>query len=229
NEAIGRTYFLSDHQNSTRALTNAAGQVVNRYDYDPYGNARQSAQGFSNPYQYTGRERDQTGLMYYRARYYRPDMGRFIAEDPIGLAGGLNTYAYVGGNPVNAIDPLGLEEFSCIASRPNEGNYINGTKQCGYSCTSKSTGCSVNFLGPGYTGGFGSQMCRGAIVQQGVSPSGKMYETAEGYGYFNMQTSPWKPSGLWDSLLNSGFLNALEKAVKGAAQNGDGQCKESCK
>ncbi|RMH87337.1 type IV secretion protein Rhs, partial [Lysobacter pythonis] len=42
NEAIGRTYFLSDHQNSTRALTNAAGQVVNRYDYDPYGNARQS-------------------------------------------------------------------------------------------------------------------------------------------------------------------------------------------
>ncbi|RMH88695.1 type IV secretion protein Rhs, partial [Lysobacter pythonis] len=113
NEAIGRTYFLSDHQNSTRALTNAAGQVVNRYDYDPYGNARQSKTGFSNPYQYTGRERDQTGLMYYRARYYRPDMGRFIAEDPIGLAGGLNTYAYVGGNPISWIDPYGLQVMVC--------------------------------------------------------------------------------------------------------------------
>ncbi|RMH87930.1 hypothetical protein EBB59_12390, partial [Lysobacter pythonis] len=112
NEAIGRTYFLSDHQNSTRALTNAAGQVVNRYDYDPYGNARQSKTGFSNPYQYTGRERDQTGLMYYRARYYRPDMGRFIAEDPIGLAGGLNTYGYVKGDPVSFIDPLGLQAYT---------------------------------------------------------------------------------------------------------------------
>ncbi|WP_147455612.1 RHS repeat domain-containing protein [Solilutibacter pythonis] len=122
NEAIGRTYFLSDHQNSTRALTNAAGQVVNRYDYDPYGNVQQSKTGFSNPYQYTGRERDQTGLMYYRARYYRPDMGRFIAEDPIGLAGGLNTYVYVEGNPLMYADHLGLAVYLC--SRPVNVDWV---------------------------------------------------------------------------------------------------------
>ncbi len=75
NDAGGRTYFLTDALGSTRALTNAAGNIVNRYDYDVYGGSvKQSASGFSNPYQYTGRERDGSGLYYYRARYYRAGM-----------------------------------------------------------------------------------------------------------------------------------------------------------
>jgi hypothetical protein len=48
-----------------------------------------------------------TGLYYYRARWYDAQVGRFISEDPIGLAGGINFYAYVANNPVNAIDPTG--------------------------------------------------------------------------------------------------------------------------
>ena len=108
NDKNGRTYYLTDHLGSTRALLDANGNVVNKYDYDPYGNVQQTASGFSNPYQYTGREKDANGLMHYRARYYHPGMGRFIAEDPIGLAGGLNTYGYVGGNPIASSDPLGL-------------------------------------------------------------------------------------------------------------------------
>ncbi len=82
------------------------------------------------PFQFTGRENDGTGLYYYRARYYSPEMGKFISEDPIGLAGGLNMYAYVdsvgkppfdtnlysytSNNPVNFVDPLGL--YSCTYS-----------------------------------------------------------------------------------------------------------------
>ncbi|WP_162253614.1 RHS repeat-associated core domain-containing protein, partial [Lysobacter sp. Root690] len=57
-------------------------------------------------------ELDESGLYYYRARYYHPGMARFISEDPIGLAGGLNTYAYVEGDPIAFIDPLGLERFA---------------------------------------------------------------------------------------------------------------------
>ena len=49
-----------------------------------------------------------TGLYYVRARWYDPHLGRFVSEDPIGLAGGLNVYAYVGNSPLNGTDPSGL-------------------------------------------------------------------------------------------------------------------------
>jgi RHS repeat-associated protein len=61
---------------------------------------------------YTAREYDtETGLYYYGARYYDPKAGRFIIRDPIGFDGGINQYAYVSNNPVNNIDPLGLEDI----------------------------------------------------------------------------------------------------------------------
>jgi len=107
----GRRYFVTDHLNSTRALTDADGNAIRSYEYDAYGDSGQDPQGIENPYQYTGRELDSTGLYYYRARYYDPGAGRFISEDPIGLSAGLNSYAYVEGNPVSLTDPLGLESI----------------------------------------------------------------------------------------------------------------------
>jgi len=63
-----------------------------------------------NPYTYTGREYDtETGLYFYRARYFDPSIGRFISEDPIGFGGGINFYGYVGGNSLNFIDPFGYQ------------------------------------------------------------------------------------------------------------------------
>jgi len=106
----GRTYFLTDALGSTRLLTDTNGNAVQRYDYDPYGATTQSSTSYSNPYQYTGREHDQSGLYYYRARYYTPELGRFVSEDPLQLAAGPNSYAYVGGNPVSYIDPYGLRD-----------------------------------------------------------------------------------------------------------------------
>ncbi|MFK3646900.1 RHS repeat-associated core domain-containing protein [Lysobacter enzymogenes] len=106
-DVSGRSYFLTDAVGSTKALTNAAGEVIQNYNYTPYGQTEATQPGLSNPYQYTGRERDNSGLYYYRARYYHPGMGRFISEDPIGLAGGLNVYAYVFGSPIEHNDPTG--------------------------------------------------------------------------------------------------------------------------
>lgn len=108
NDANGRMYYLTDNLGSTRALTNAEGAVVRRYDYTPYGQAQATGGSSDNPYQYTGRELDKSGLQYYRARYYSPEMGRFISEDSYGFAGGdANFYAYALGNPVSFNDPSG--------------------------------------------------------------------------------------------------------------------------
>lgn len=62
-----------------------------------------------NSYGYTAREPDASGLIYYRNRYYDPLVGRFTQRDPIGLRGGVNDYAYVGGNPANLTDAFGLQ------------------------------------------------------------------------------------------------------------------------
>ncbi len=108
----GQTYYYhADVLGSIIAITNSAGQVVQRYEYDSFGNITyQQDPNFIQPYTYTGREYDEeSGLYYYRARYYDPKIGRFISEDPIGLAGGdINYFSYVGNNPVNEIDPMGL-------------------------------------------------------------------------------------------------------------------------
>jgi RHS repeat-associated protein len=105
----GVTSLLADALGSTRLLTDDNGNTTAAYAYAPYGEASRSGSADA-PFQFTGRENDgASGLYYYRARYYSPQLGRFIQSDPIGLDGGINTYAYVGGDPVSLIDPLGLD------------------------------------------------------------------------------------------------------------------------
>ncbi len=109
-------------------ITDAAGFVVNSYEYDSYGNIESSIEGIANPFTYTGREFDaESGLYFYRARYYDPETGRFISEDPIGFAGGFNLYRYVRNNPVKNRDPLGLEVT--IVCRP-AGSSWSPVKHC---------------------------------------------------------------------------------------------------
>lgn len=67
---------------------------------------------------FTGREDGGSGLMYYRARYYDPVIGRFVSEDPLGFAAGVNFYNYVGGDPVNANDPMGGQDLDLCLRRP---------------------------------------------------------------------------------------------------------------
>jgi RHS repeat-associated protein len=106
-DMTGRTYFLTDALGSTVALTDSSGNIQQQYSYDPYGSyTTSSSSSFTNPYTYTGREDDQTGLYYYRDRYYWPGHA-FVSEDPIGLAGGPNAYLYGDDDPTSEIDPNG--------------------------------------------------------------------------------------------------------------------------
>ena len=115
--------------------------IITSWTYDAYGKATYTGVAQSNPYLYTGRELDGTGLYYYRARYYHPVLSRFVSEDPIGLAAGPNVYAYVGGNPVSYSDALGLDETtwataperSVLTDGPRNGNWGGGNWSGGTS------------------------------------------------------------------------------------------------
>ena len=107
----GGTYFYhADGLGSITSLTDGSGQLAATYVYDSFGKVTASTGAIENPFQYTGRELDsETGLYYYRARYYDPQVGRFLGEDPARFAGDkANFYTYVGNNSANHTDPTGL-------------------------------------------------------------------------------------------------------------------------
>jgi RHS repeat-associated protein len=102
-------FYHQDSLGTVTELTDSTGATAQSYAYDSYGNIVQQTGTVENPYTYAGREFDaETGLYYYRARYYDPRIGRFLQKDPIGLRGGLNVFSYVGNNPLKYIDPFGL-------------------------------------------------------------------------------------------------------------------------
>ena len=91
------------------ALSDSAGVVHWKAHYTTFGKAIVDVDNFVPKARFPGQYFDQeTGLHYNYFRDYDPEIGRYIQSDPIGLAGGINTYGYVHGNPINRTDPLGL-------------------------------------------------------------------------------------------------------------------------
>ncbi len=121
-EHVQEFFFLSDRSMNVQMLIDVVGEVVERYSYNAFGlrTVLQSSALVNNDFGFSGRRLDEeTGLMYYRARYYSAEMGRFMSRDPLGYVDGLNMYAYVGNNPLNFVDPTGT-----VAR-----NLINGVSQ----------------------------------------------------------------------------------------------------
>ncbi|MBF0525438.1 MAG: RHS repeat-associated core domain-containing protein [Deltaproteobacteria bacterium] len=105
----GALYYVNpDHLGAPRSIIDSTGAYVWKWDRDPFGNGAPTGTLTYNlrfPGQYFDVE---TGLYYNMARDYNPGLGRYIQSDPIGLLGGVNTYAYVGANPITRTDPTGL-------------------------------------------------------------------------------------------------------------------------
>jgi RHS repeat-associated protein len=129
-ERNGNFYFYhADGLGSVTAITDQSKKIVQSYTYDSFGMVKPSTD-FKNSYTYTGREWDrESGLYFYRARYYDPMEGRFISKDPIGFKGGdMVLYGYVQNNPINATDPMGL--MSCNGTWRQHGYNRNYNIAC---------------------------------------------------------------------------------------------------
>jgi len=127
--AVTRRFLAADDRGSVIAMSDDGGNVTAISAYDEYGKYQAIAGGARN---YAGHELDGNFFLYdSKARYYDPQLGRFMQPDPIGTDGGMNLYAYVGDDPVDYADPLGLAV----------NNGTSNTALCdallGYVCTLK--------------------------------------------------------------------------------------------
>jgi RHS repeat-associated protein len=106
------SYYETDGLGSVSSLSNAAGALAQTHTFGSFGNQTASSGSLTSPFRYTARELDsETNLYFFRARYFEPQTGRFLSEDPLGFSVSKDFYAYVLNNPVNAIDPVGFEPY----------------------------------------------------------------------------------------------------------------------
>jgi RHS repeat-associated protein len=130
-------YVHTDHLGTPRYATNTSAAQLWNWTSDAFGNGAPTGSATVNlrfPGQYYD---DESGLHYNWNRYYNPDTGRYVSSDPIGLDGGLNTYAYVNANPVMFTDPEGLQMKSCApgdllceVDNHREEKRTTGRKRC---------------------------------------------------------------------------------------------------
>lgn len=105
-DSTTRRFLMADERGSVVSITDSAGATLELNSYDEYGIP---APGNIGRFGYTGQTwLPELGLWYYKARIYSPKLGRFLQTDPIGYQDGMNWYNYVGSDPVNFSDPMGL-------------------------------------------------------------------------------------------------------------------------
>ena len=157
-------WAYADRRGSIIATTDENGDVRNQYAYSSYGVTDDEG---GIPFKFTGQKYDnQSGLYYYKARWYDPETGKFLQPDPIGYGDGMNMYAYVSGDPVNLTDPSGLSSDSdcvtpdtdiCVSSTPPDDEPTNlaafGFGEGGDNSVGGSSG------GSGSSSGIEQQIC----------------------------------------------------------------------
>ncbi|WP_020405326.1 DUF6531 domain-containing protein [Hahella ganghwensis] len=113
-------YYHGDGLGSVVAMSNRTGTLSATNRYDAWGNVTQNT-GNTPQYGYTGREPNANGMVYFRARFYDPEFGRFTQTDPKGFIDGVNQYAYVMNSPMDYVDPWGMSANRSSYNSDNAG------------------------------------------------------------------------------------------------------------
>ncbi len=179
-------YYVQDHLYSVAALIDEGGDVVERYEYDAYGQMTRLDPDFTawsgteagNPYYFTGRRLDTLDdgnlqSMHYRHRTYDTYAGRFMQRDPLRYVDGMNLYEYVGSNPLINVDPSGLKKAcdewkDSLDNSDCPGIDIMRTSTCDRCCAAQFIKCVFTTwpLGwPGCWAKYGN--CRTLCVSTG--------------------------------------------------------------
>ena len=152
------TYLHTDYDDTPRMATNQSGTILWRWE-GVFGGTLPSPNGVDVTLRYPGQTYDsETGLFYNWNRYYDPSTGRYISSDPIGLAGGVNTYTYTDDNPLRYIDPLGLVQWTGTYSSIGV-IYGGGAVRFVFNLTSECVGgvrARAKVLAGGFAVGFGA-------------------------------------------------------------------------
>lgn len=215
------TYLHADGIGTPRVGTDLMQNVVWRDDGEAFGETLPNQAvpsgaypvivNLRNPGQYFDQE---TGLFYNVARYYNPQTGRYIGSDPIGLVGGLNTYAYVGNNPTNLLDSSGLLPGDCYPTQNLAGaNAVNDINW-------QSIQSNTEYAGQVYRNADGTYSYTAAIpgTATASSPGPLMPNTVGVYhthganvpGYFGENFSPTDISyAITNGLFIPGFASYL--------------------
>ena len=170
-----KSYYTKDHLGSIREVMGANGTVVSSSRYDAWGvRTTQGAQDAAS-FGFTGHlEQKELGLVFTLYRAYDPATGRWLSIDPIGEAGGINLYGYVGNNPINAMDPFGLDAV------PAPGGGYNFVVRPDLNLGNLA-GASVTNTNPRFSG----QCATGAQFLAGTNVNGSIHDAPS--------TSTWRP------------------------------------
>ncbi|WP_086930850.1 RHS repeat-associated core domain-containing protein [Agarilytica rhodophyticola] len=227
-DTTGVYTIISDHLDTPSLMLNDQNQVVWRQyatafgeasiDNDVDGDGTHVTMNFRFPGQYFDQE---TGTHYNYFRTYDPRLGRYLQSDPIGLLGGVNTYAYVGGNPLKLIDPYGLKfclpGWVVAGLSGGIGGAVSGGLIGGLATAPTGLGALAGLVG-GTLGGFAAGFFTGAVTYQATQALGPGAGAIVGAAYNGNISHGSGASNTYGTFVSIVVTNATGALVQSSAQ-----------